>query len=144
MTNLVFDAEIKETKAKPLEFDLKFTFSVTNVSDEAVVIGSVRTSCGCTVADMPELPWALPPGEHGRFDINMDLRGKTGSVTKSVFIATDHGSKTVYVRGVLPDAATMTPDQRKQNQLLAKADRQAVFKGNCQLPRSAGQKQNGI
>ncbi len=131
MTNLVFDAEVKEQRARPLEYDLSFTFAVTNVSEVPVVIGSVRTSCGCTVAKVPDLPWKLDAGEHGTFEINMDLHGKRGSITKSVYISTDQGSKTIYVRGILPDPETMTPDQRKQNQLLASADRQAVFKGQC-------------
>ncbi len=131
MTNLVFDAEVKEQRAKPLEFNLSFTFAVTNVSSVPVVIGSVRTSCGCTVAELPDLPWKLDVGEHGTFGIHMDLQGKRGSITKSVLISTDQGSKTIYVRGILPDPETMTSDQRKQNQLLAKGDRQAVFKGQC-------------
>lgn len=131
MTNLVFDAEVKEQRAKPLEYNLSFTFAVTNASEVPVVIGSVRTSCGCTVAKVPDLPWKLEVGGHGTFDISMDLHGKRGSITKSVFISTDQGSKTIYVRGILPDPESMTPDQRKQNQLLAKADRQAVFKGQC-------------
>jgi len=131
MTNLVFDAEVKEQKAKPLEFNLSFKFAVTNVSEVPVVIGSVRTSCGCTVAELPDLPWKLEPGADGTFDITMDLHGKRGSITKSVFISSDQGSKTIYVRGILPDPETLTADQRKQNQMLAKADRQAVFKGQC-------------
>lgn len=131
LTNLVFDSEVKEHKAAPDEFELKFTFAVTNVSAEPVVISDVRTSCGCTTANLPELPWTLAPGKDGSFGINMDLRGKTGSITKSVFVTTDKGSKTIYVRGVLPSPASMTEDQRKQNLAIAKADRQVVFKGEC-------------
>lgn len=131
LTNLVFDAEVKEYKAAPDEFDLKFTFAVTNISGTAVVIDGVRTSCGCTTADLPELPWTLEPGKDGSFGINMDLRGKRGSITKSVFVTTDKGNKTIYVRGILPDPAMMTEDQRQRNLALAKADRQAVFKGDC-------------
>ena len=131
LTNLVFDAEVKEQKGAPDQFDFKFAFAVTNVSGENVVINAVRTSCGCTVAQVPNLPWTLAPGAHGEFGINMDMHGKSGSVTKSVFIATDKGNKTIYVRSILADPATMTDDQRKKNLLIAKADRQAVFKGEC-------------
>ncbi|HAV64132.1 MAG TPA: hypothetical protein DCY13_17415 [Verrucomicrobiales bacterium] len=131
LTNLLFDQEVKEIKAAPDQFDLDFTFAVTNVSAEPVVVSAVRTSCGCTTANLPPMPWTLAAGDHGSFGIKMDLRGKTGSITKSVMIATDKGNKTIYVRGILPDPSTMTEDQRQRNLALARADRQAVFKGEC-------------
>lgn len=131
MTNLVFDAEVKEATLAPEEFDLHFDFALTNVSEVPVIIGSIRTSCGCTIAEAPDLPWKINPGAAGQFGIAMDLRGKRGSITKSVFISTDQGNKTVYVRGIIPVPATMNDDQRARNQMLAKVDRQAVFKGEC-------------
>ena len=66
-----------------------------------------------------------------RAGIHMDLRGKSGSITKSVFIMTDRGNKTVYVRGIIADAPGMNDDDRQRNLLIAKANRQAVFKGEC-------------
>ncbi len=131
LTNLVFDAEVKEQKLEPEKFDVDFTFAVTNISAVNVEIVSVRTSCGCTVAELPPMPWILEPGASGSFGIHMDLRGKRGSITKSVFVMTKAGNKTIYVRGILPDPPAMTEDQRQRNMLIAKADRQAVFKGEC-------------
>jgi len=131
MTNLVFDAEVHEHKFAAGVFEHDFKFAFTNVSATNVVIHSVRTSCGCTVAQLPPVPWTNAPGVSGLFGIHMDLRGKHGSITKSVFIMTDQGNKTVYVRGIIPDAAAMTDDQRARNMMIAKADRQAVFKGDC-------------
>lgn len=131
LTNLVFDAEIKEMAAKPGEYEVPFTFGVTNVSEEAVVIGNVRTSCGCTVADLPELPWTLEPGEIGSIGITMNLQGKRGSVTKSVFVSSDKGSKTLYVRGIVPAVSGRSDAEREMNLQLATADRQAVFQGSC-------------
>lgn len=131
LTNLVFDAEVKEAKFAQDQFEHDFTFAVTNISTGQIAIQSVRTSCGCTVAQLPNLPWTLEPGASGTFGIHMDLRGKRGSITKSVFIMTDQGNKTIYVRGILPDPPAMTDDQRARNMMIAKADRQAVFKGEC-------------
>lgn len=131
LTNLTFDAEVKELKLEQNELDASFTFSLTNVSAANVTIQSVRTSCGCTVAQVPNLPWTVAPGADGTFGIHMDLRGKRGPVTKSVFIMTDQGNKTLYVRSVIPEPPAMTDDQRQRNMIIAKADRQAVFKGDC-------------
>ncbi len=131
LTNLVFDAEVKEAKLAQEQFETDFTFAVTNISAAPVAIQSVRTSCGCTVAQLPSLPWTLDPGASGSIGIHMDLRGKRGSITKSVFIVTDQGNKTIYVRGIIPDPPAMTDDQRARNMMIAKADRQAVFKGEC-------------
>lgn len=131
LTNLVFDAEVKEHKFEQEKFEHDFTFALTNISAGKIAIQSVRTSCGCTVAQLPALPWTIEPGASGSFGIHMDLRGKRGSITKSVFITTDQGNKTVYVRGIIPDPPAMTDDQRARNMMIAKADRQAVFKGDC-------------
>ncbi len=131
VTNLVFDAEVKEQKLEPEKFESDFTFSVTNISAGKIAIQSVRTSCGCTVAQLPPMPWTLEPGASGSFGVHMDLRGKRGSITKSVFIMTDQGNKTVYVRSIIPDPPSMTEDQRQRNLMIAKADRQSVFKGDC-------------
>lgn len=131
MTNLLFDAEVKEHKMAAGVFEHDFTFSFTNASGTNVVIQSVRTSCGCTVARMPAMPWTNAPGASGTFGIHMDLRGKSGSITKSVFIMTDQGNKTVYVRGIVADAPAMNDGDRERNLMIAKANRQAVFKGEC-------------
>lgn len=111
-----------------------FSFSLTNVSTETVTVLSVRTSCGCTSAQLPPMPWQIPPGSNEVLNINMNLAGKGGTVIKSVTFSTDHGTKNLLVRTtILPlqSAAGMAAGAREQNQMLALADRQAVFKGDC-------------
>src|SRR4051812_2657172 len=54
---LVFDAETKEYNAKPGEMSAPFIFNVTNVSQTAVSINRLSTSCGCTVAQLPSQPY---------------------------------------------------------------------------------------
>jgi mono/diheme cytochrome c family protein len=64
--------------------------------------------------------------------ISMDLRGKTGVVTKGVTIYTDRGQKVVLVKAtILPGDNTMGALDRERNQQLALADPQAIFKGDC-------------
>jgi mono/diheme cytochrome c family protein len=130
---LAFDAEAKEYNAKPGELDIPFSFYVTNVSTNEVVINSVHTSCGCTVAQLPSLPWKIAPGEHGEIKVKMDVRGKTGQVTKTISLTSSHGMKILAAtaRVPFPDMTTTTPEERQRNQLIARANRQAVFRGDC-------------
>lgn len=130
---LAFDAEAKEYNAKPGELDIPFSFYVTNVSTNDVVIDRVHSSCGCTVAELPTLPWKLAPGQHGEIKVKMDVRGKTGQITKTISLNTSHGIKILAAtaRVPFPDLMTTTPEERQRNQLIARANRQAVFKGDC-------------
>ncbi len=73
---LVWDADVKEYTAKPGETNAEFTFELTNTGPTEVLIGDVRTSCGCTVARLPEYPWRLAPGTNGQIHVNADLRGR--------------------------------------------------------------------
>jgi len=129
---LAFDEERKifET-TKPVDNHI-FTFALTNVSTKEVIINKVTTSCGCTVARVPELPWRLQPKEDGKFDVEMDFRNKYGQLIKSVLIHTTEGSKALQVVARLPARPTASRmGNRAKNIQMALADRQAVFKGSC-------------
>jgi mono/diheme cytochrome c family protein len=129
---LAFDAETKEYTAKAGEAQGKFNFSLTNISSESVVVNFVQTSCGCTVAKLPSQPWTLAPGDHGEISATMNIAGHTGTVTKTLTVNTDKGSKVLYVKSIiLPAPAPMSAMNREENQKIALADRQAVFKGDC-------------
>lgn len=132
---LVFDDLTKEIRGVGGETNFVFTFAFTNTAATAVVIDSVRTSCGCTVARVPELPWSIPAGERGEFSIVLDARGKRGTVTKSVFVNSSIGLKPLTVRAVMAPRPTavdgMLDDDRARNLQIAQADRFAVFKGEC-------------
>jgi mono/diheme cytochrome c family protein len=132
---LVWDAETKEYNAKAGEPTANFTFNLTNVSPTEVVINSVRTSCGCTVAKLPEQPWHLAPGTNGAIQVTANLAGKFGTVVKTVMVDSSAGFKTLTIKVNIP---TPPPQpqvagemNRSANTLAAMADRQAVFKGGC-------------
>jgi len=130
---LAFDAEQQECILKPNEFLGAFVFNVTNVSAQAVTVTFIQTSCGCTAANL-QLPLKIGPGGHCQIPVNMDVRGKSGVIIKSVTIHTDQGYKGVLVKCTMQpppmDASGMAMN-RERNQQLALADRQAVFKGDC-------------
>lgn len=125
---LVWDATEKTLDAKPGDGVAQFSFTVTNHADHAVTIAAVRPSCHCTVVGMPSTPWKLAPGASGSMDVVVDLRGKEGSVTKTLEVDSTEGLQTLFVTVNIP-----VPDElrREENQRLAQANRQAVFRGDC-------------
>lgn len=125
-TPLSWDALAKTHQAEPGEALAHFVFSVTNVSSTTVVINAVRTSCGCTVAKLPSMPWVLAPGTNGQMEVNVDLRGKRGTISKVVSVDASGGVQLLTVNVTIPE-----PDPRENNRMMAQADRQAVFRGEC-------------
>jgi cytochrome c5 len=133
---LVWDAESKDYDAKPGDAVAPFVFYFTNVSTHEVVISNLNTSCGCTAAQLPVQPWHLPPGTNGEIKVTMNLAGKMGRVTKQVNVNSSEGSKALLVNVNMPAPQPTTVKEnirgdRNANMELAKADRQAVFKGDC-------------
>lgn len=137
---LVWDAMAKEVRTKSGETNVHFVFLCTNQGPAEVSILNTHSSCGCTVATLPSYPYRIPPGGAGKIEINMDVRGKYGLVTKTVTLNTSHGPQYLVVSARVPDPVlnnnaaggnAMTAQQRQMNLELAKQDRQLVFKGGC-------------
>jgi mono/diheme cytochrome c family protein len=69
----------------------------------------------------------------------VDLRGKFGTLVKSVFVDSSIGTnammtlKPLTVRVILPNLAAVANgmDNRQRNMMMALADRQAVFRNDC-------------
>jgi mono/diheme cytochrome c family protein len=130
---LTWNSLIQATDAAADQSEAHFTFYLTNVSSGNVVILDVHPSCGCTTAQLPTLPWTIAPGTNGQIGVTVDLRGKSGMLFKTVTVSTDKGSKTLMLRiNMLPPAIpTLTEEDRVRGMAAAKADRQAIFKGDC-------------
>ncbi len=128
-----WDSVIKEYSAKTGEISAPFTFNLTNISNGEVIINAVRTSCGCTVAKLPTVPWRLPAGTNGAIQVTVDLRGKIGTISKTVTVDSSAGYRYLTVRVVIPATprAVMAAGDRLKNQQLSLVDRQAVFKNDC-------------
>ena len=134
-----WDSETKEYSAKAGEPEAKFTFWLTNVSSSEVLVNSVRTSCGCTVAKLPSQPWHILPGTNGPIEVTVNLAGKSGLIAKGVTVDSSAGIKQLTVRVNIPGSAapgslpvqasgTMGDSDRLKNMQQALADRQVVFK----------------
>jgi hypothetical protein len=66
------------------------TIEFMNGGDSTLIIGTIRTSCGCTVADLKKREYA--PGEKGEIDVQFNTKGYSGMARKSVMIYIDQGS----------------------------------------------------
>jgi mono/diheme cytochrome c family protein len=132
---LVFDAESKRYDASPGEQVAPFTFNLTNVWTNEVIIDSVHASCGCTTASLPAEPWHLPPQGSGQIKAQVRLAGKMGLITKTLTFSTSVGNRVVYLNVNIPPppavAGTMSEAERAAARLKAAADAQAIFKGDC-------------
>jgi hypothetical protein len=131
---LVFDALVKELEGKPGETSFTFTFAFTNHAPSTAVIDSVRTSCGCTIAKVPSMPWTIPAGGRGDFSVVLDGTGKQGLVSKSVWVSSSLGSKALTVRALVaenPNAGVGGNEDRLRNMQIAQADRFTIFRGEC-------------
>jgi mono/diheme cytochrome c family protein len=136
-TYLAWDAESKEVSPKIGETSAHFTFWLTNVSKEVVAVNSVRTSCGCTVAQLPAQPWRLEPGTNGPIEVAVNLVGKSGTIMKSVTVDSTAGVKSLIVKVNIPAptnavqvaaGGVMGDVDRIKNMQATLADRQIVFK----------------
>ncbi len=125
---ITWDAMDKAVEAKSGDQAAGFFFKATNTSQQPVVIASVRPSCGCTVVDLPAMPWVLAPGASGVLSATVDFSGKDGTLAKSLIVESNGGPQTLTLRITLPP---LDEEARRQNQMTARADRQAVFRGSC-------------
>lgn len=130
---LAWDSLSKEFVAKTNEWDSLLEFNVTNVSSAEILISALRPSCGCTVAQMPATPWRLAPGDHGAITVSTDLRNKRGVLNKAVVVTTSVGPRVLRMKISIPyDPQQLSATQnRGQNMLVALADPQAIFHGDC-------------
>ena len=134
LLGLAADEPLKEVRVATGAREAKFQFQLTNHAAEAVTVTQIITSCGCTTGKLPEDPWVLESGERGAFDVTMSLIGRTGTVTKSVFVRHSQGILKLQVRSVIPEiggSARAQMTERRRNQLLALRDRTAIFRGSC-------------
>ncbi|HEY5893739.1 MAG TPA: DUF1573 domain-containing protein [Chthoniobacterales bacterium] len=130
---LALDAETQQVTVPFGTAQVSFSFVVSNVSSEPIVITGVRATCGCTKPKLPATPWTLDSGSKGTIEVAMNLEGKRGAVNKTLTVITDHGFKTLQVRTNIqePPAGAMNPDERMRKLRIASVSRQAVLRGEC-------------
>ncbi len=126
---LVWDATFKEVVGRAGDTNVQVSFSVTNQSASSIVIHDVSASCACSRVIAPARPWILSPGESGKLAVVTDVRGKSGALVKTIVLSTSVGLRAASYRIAIQEP--LSEAQRKRNQELAQANRQAVFQGEC-------------
>jgi hypothetical protein len=78
---------------------VKWSFEFTNTGTSALIISTVTTSCGCTVADYPKDP--IQPGKGGKIDVVFNSEGKSGKVEKAITVVSncEPNAKTLKIMG---------------------------------------------
>lgn len=142
-SDLEWDATEQRRVVNEGDGPVPFRFQMKNISQETIVIEKVNVSCGCTTFDTRAMPLSLEPNALENIQINMNITGKFGTVTKSIMVQGSHATWSLLVtceikpsagEVLLPgvsNGAGMSAGVRGMNIGLAKADRQAVFKGGC-------------
>ena len=96
-------------------YDSKQTcvFKFTNVGDDKLIINSVHTSCGCTVADYSKDP--ISPGGTGEIKVTYNGAGKMpGRFKKGIQVFTNckKDMVRVFITGVMTDVPE--PEKEKK------------------------------
>ena len=132
---LTWDAVAKTHNAEPGKQDIGFEFRFQNKTGGEVRIKRADSSCGCTVARLPNLPWIITAGQKGGIPVTMDIRGKSGVITKTITIVTDKGIIPLKARVAIGNTSkTLTKrskEERAANLRAAAQNRQAIFQGKC-------------
>lgn len=124
-----------EWRAGPTEFlgedrsQAVIRFSLRNPDSQPLTITAVEPTCGCTVVETPSLPWELAARGTGEVRARVDLRGKQGTLHKSIRLGTSAGVVLLPVKLDVPSAPV--DEARLNNQLVALADARAIFRGDC-------------
>ena len=96
-------------------YDSKQTcvFKLTNIGDDKLIINSVHTSCGCTVADYSKDP--ISPGGTGEIKVTYNGAGKMpGRFKKGIQVFTNckKDMVRVFITGVMTDVPE--PEKEKK------------------------------
>jgi hypothetical protein len=85
-------------------------FKYQNTGSTPIRFKSVRTSCGCTVAQSQKEE--VPPGEKGEITATFKIGDRTGTQVKTVTVQTDdpaHDVTVLSLKAVLPQMLSINP-----------------------------------
>lgn len=99
---LVCDDPVYDFGVLPDSEQVKHTFVVRNTSAETIRIGGVRTTCGCTLANITGM--VIPPGGESAVDAVFVLKGRLGPQEKPIHVNAANpadGTLELMIRGVV-------------------------------------------
>ena len=123
---LIWTPQTNHVRTVHLLTNLVTEFQFTNTSSSPVTILSIERSCHCTTPKTPALPWTIAPHASGKMEVLIEVPGKWGLLQKTISLRTASETNVLLLQVDIAE-----PDMREKNRLMAFADRQAVFKGDC-------------
>lgn len=92
---LHFTSLTQEFSATENSVDIHASYVFTNSSDHAITISEIKTTCGCTTAELEKRTYQ--PGEAGTINVIFDIGSRTGEQQKSIAVISSTGEKSTLV-----------------------------------------------
>lgn len=92
---LHFTSPIQEFSATVEAANVHASYAFTNASDHAITISEIKTTCGCTTAELEKRTYQAD--ESGTIDIVFDIGSRTGEQQKSIAVISSTGEQTMLV-----------------------------------------------
>ena len=92
---LHFASLSQEFSATEDAVDIHTSYVFTNASDHAITISEIKTTCGCTTAELEKRTYQAD--ESGTIDIVFDIGSRTGEQQKSIAVISSSGEQTMLV-----------------------------------------------
>ncbi|HNL06551.1 MAG TPA: DUF1573 domain-containing protein [Chitinophagales bacterium] len=89
---------------------IEHNFGFKNTGTEPLLIEDAKSTCGCTIPDIPLEP--IMPGQSNKIHVMFDTKGKVGEQTKVVTILTNAGTKQVTLKGTVLTENMMKKDKK--------------------------------
>lgn len=108
--NLDFASDKIVRNAELTDESVEAVFTFTNTGKRTVKITEVKSSCGCTVADLEKYVYA--PGESGTIKATFNIGSRMGTQYKTIAVKTDNPeqpTKTISLQVEIPVAVKIFP-----------------------------------
>jgi Protein of unknown function (DUF1573) len=104
---LHFTSPTQELSATEDAVDIHASYVFTNSSDHEITISEIKTSCGCTTAELERRTYQA--GESGTINVVFDIGSRTGEQQKSIAIISSTGEQTMLMLKIhLPPGPTFS------------------------------------
>jgi len=112
-------------------------FVLKNKGDSVLNIGSVSTSCGCTVADVSSR--SVPPGKSAEIKVSFNSTNFSGSISKTITVQSNdpkNHAYTLILKGTVIEDISVIPKQLNLGEIKigAKKDVSITVQNNGKQP----------
>ena len=87
---LAWETTEQTFNSKPQDKEVVGKYKFTNTGSTPIKIENVRTSCGCTTAQLKKTDYA--PGESGEIEVKFTFSGRTGKQEKAITVDTNNSN----------------------------------------------------